>query len=404
MGSDATHSISRLAAVAAAALLLLGALAAGAESETGSGFGSETERNRFSFHPSIRVTAVADDNVRLREDDSKGDLGMLFFPRVELGYQGRWFDLGADLGADIRRYVDGDSPSDEFFRMSGFAEVGLMPGLTFRLSDAFAPTPVELGKPEDHSANLVQTNRLVAGFRYWRELPGGREMLLSLQGTRLSSESFAADIGNGTIDENFHADFWEGALLGEIQRLLANRTSVFVRTHLRYRTFDDSSASDFGDLAVLIGVRTHWFGNVDFDVAGGYGLLAFDSGSKNRFLGQANLRYRRSDGTTLRLSFVNRNTADIVGNDFIETTGKIGLERRFGERTAASIDLFLSRIDNEVWDSGANVFGGVEARLRRQLWRRTQLELTYRYWDNGGDYGRDDFSQNQVSLSFSYRR
>jgi hypothetical protein len=397
---DATHSISRLAA----ALLLLVGFAAGAESESGGGFGSETDRNRFSFHPSIRVTTAADSNVRLREDDSEGDIGMFFFPRVELGYQGSWFDLGADLGADIRRYVDSDSPSDEFFRTSGFAEVGLISGLTFRLSDAFVPTPVELGRPEDHSANLVQTNRIVAGFRYWRELPGGREMRLSLQGTRHSSESFAADIGNGTIDENFHADFWEGALLAEVQRLLANRTSVFARTHLRYRTFDDSSASDFGDLAVLIGVRTHWFRNVDFDFAGGYGLLAFDSGSKHRFLGQANLRYRRSDGTILRLSVANRNTADIVGNDFIETTGKIGLERRFGERTAASVDLFLSRIDNEVWDSGANVFGGVEASFRRQLWRRTQLELAYRYWDNGGDYGRDDFSQHQVSLIFSYRR
>jgi hypothetical protein len=404
MGCDATHSIWRPAAAAAAALLLLGAPAAGSESESGSGSGSETERNRFSFHPSIQVTAVVDDNVRLREDDSEGDLGVFFFPRVELGYQGHWFNLGADLGADIRRYVDGASPSDEFFRMSGFAEVGLLPGLTFQISDAFAPTPVDLGKPEDHSANLVQTNRLVARFRYWRELPGGREMLLSLQGTRLSSESFATDIGNGVIDDDFHADFWEGALLGEVQSPLSDRTSAFLRTHLRYRTFDDSSVSDFGDLAILLGLRTHWFGNVDFDVAGGYGLLAFDSGSKNRFLGQANLRYRIADGTTLRLSFVNRNTADIVGNDFVETTGKIGLERRFGERTAASIDLFLSRINNEVWDSGANLFGGAEARVRRQLSRRTQLELTYRYWDNGGDYSFDDFSPNQLSLVFSYRR
>jgi hypothetical protein len=396
------RSISHLAA--AAALLLFGAPASGSESESRSGSGSETERNRFSFHPSIQVTAVADNNVRLREDDSEADLGVFFFPRIELGYQGHWFNLGADLGADIRRYVDGASPSDEFFRMSGFAEVGLLPGLTFRVSDDFTPTPVELGKPEDHSANLVQTNRLVAKFRYWRELPGDREMLLSLQGTRLISESFAADVGNGVIDDDFHADFWEGALLGEVQSPVLDRTSAFVRTHLRYRTFDDSSASDFGDLAVLLGLRTHWFRNVDFEVAGGYGLIAFDSGSKNRFLGQANLRYRIADGTTVRLSFVNRNTADIAGNDFVESTGTIGVERRFGERTAASIELFLSRINNEVWDSGADLFGGAETRFRRQLSRRTQLELAYRYWNNAGDYSSDDFSQHQVSLVFSYRR
>ena len=117
-----------------------------------------------------------------------------------------------------------------------------------------------------------------------------------------------------------------------------------------------------------------------------------------------NLRYRIADGTTLRLSFVNRNTADIVGNDFVESTGKIGLERRFGERTAASIELFLSRINNEVWDSGANLFGGAESSVRRQLTRRTQLELAYRYWKNAGDHSSDDFSQHQLSLVFTYRR
>jgi hypothetical protein len=402
MRCDARHSVGRLAAAAAAALLL--PVAAGAESESGSGSGSETGRNRFSFHPSIQLTAVADSSVNLREDDSGGDLGVFMFPRVQLGYQGRWFDLGADLGADIRRYVDSDSPSEEFFRVSGHAELGLMPGLTVRFSDAYVPTPVDLGRPEDHAANLVQTNRIVGSLRYWRELPAGREMLFSLQGMRLSSESFAADIGGGIIDDDFHADFWEGALLGEVQSPLYGSPSAFLRTHVRYRTFDDSSVSDFGDFSILLGVRSHWFRNVDFDAAAGYGLIAFDSGSKHRFLGQANLRYRVTDTTTLRLAFVNRNTADIVGNDFVETTGKIGLERRFGERTAASVEAFLSHIDNEVWDTGANVFAGVESRLRRQLTRRTQLELNYRYWNNGGDYGLDDFKQHQVSLVFSYRR
>lgn len=401
MGCDVKHSIRLRAAAVAVALLSLSAPAAG--SESGAGAASETRRNRFSIHPSIQASAVADSSVRLREDDSEGDLGVFLFPRIELGYHGHWFDLGADLGADIRRYVDGDSPSDEFFRVSGFAEVGLVPGLTFHLSDAFTPTPVDLGKPEDHAENLVQTNRIVAKFRYWRELPGEREMVVSLEGTRLSSESFVADVGNGVLDARFHADFWEGALVGEVRSPIWDRTSGFLRTHLRYRSFDDSSASDFGDLAVLLGLRTHWFRNLDFDVAGGYGLLAFDSGSKNRFLGEANLRYRIANGTTLRLSFVNRNTADIVGNDFVETAGKIGLEQRFGERTAASIELFLSRINNEVWDSGADLFGGAEARVRRQLSRRTQLELSYRYWKNAGDYSSDDFSQHQLSLVVSYR-
>ena len=395
------HAIRALSTLAAAAFLLLAPHSADAKL----GSGSESETNRFSFHPSLRIGAMADSNVGLDDDDPDRDLGLSFFPRVELGYQGHWFDLGADLGADIRRYVDRDSPSEEFFRVGGFAEFGLMPGLTLRFSDAYAPTPVDLGKPEDHAANLIQTNRAVTSLRYWHALPGERELLISLQGTRLDSESFSAEMGSGIVDDDFHADFWEGALLAEVQSPLTDGTSVFLRTHARYRSFDDSSASDFGDVAVIVGMRTHWFKNVDFDFSGGYGRLALDSVSnqKNRFLGQANLRYRFPDGTTLRLSFANQNTADIVGNDFVEMTGRIGAERRFGERTSASVEVFFSRFENEIWDTGANLFGGVETRIRRQVTRRTQVELAYRYWDNQGDYEIDDFSQHHIKLLFTYR-
>jgi hypothetical protein len=392
-----------IAGVLAAALLASPVWAA--ETETGRGANSETELTRFSFHPSIEISGVIDDEVELgKDDDVDGDFGFFIVPRVELGYQGPWFDLGADLGADIRQYTRNSSPSDQFYRMSGFAEFGLMPGLTFALSDAWVPTPVDLGLPEDASANLVQSNRASAELSYWRELPAGSEMLLSVQGTYFTTEGFRTEIGPGTYDNDFHADFWEGSVSGEIQRPLFERTSTFMRTKVRYRTFDDQTASDYADIAVLVGIRTHWHRDVDFDIAGGYGYVDFDSGSSNRFVGQANLRYRMPYDTTLRVSAVNRNTVDLVGNDFMETRGEFGLERRFGERTAASVEFFISRFDSDTWSSGSNLYGGVQGEIRRQLTRRTQLALNYRYWDNGGDRRIDDFTQNRVLLTFSYRR
>ena len=54
-----------------------------------------------------------------------------------------------------------------------------MPGLTFALSDAWVPTPVDLGLPEDASANLVQSNRASAELSYWRE----RDYILHRDGT-----------------------------------------------------------------------------------------------------------------------------------------------------------------------------------------------------------------------------
>lgn len=384
------------------AAVLLAAPAARGDLATGSN--PEAESNRVTFHPSIAVSAVADSNVHL-DEDSDGDLGVFVLPRVELGYQGSWFNLGADAGVDVRQYVDGSAPNDVFYRISGFGEVGLMPGLTFALRDAWVPTPVNLGQPEDDSANLVQSNRAVADLSYWRELPAGREMRVSLQGTRFMSDSFRTQVQQGVWDNNFRADFWEGAAVGEVQSPLFEGTSGFIRTHARYRTFDDSAASDFMDFAFLLGIRTHWHRDVDFDVAAGYGLVDFEHASlTHRILAQANLRYRMPAGTTLRVSFVNRNTADIVGNDFLETRGSIGLEKRFGERTAASAEFFVARYDNQDWDEGADLYGGAVAEVRRQLSRRVQIALQYRYWENGGGYSSDDFTQHRALLTISYRR
>lgn len=364
---------------------------------------AEPEEYRFSFHPSVRVTSIADDNVDL-EEGGDGDVGMSIFPRIEMGVQGRYLHMGADLGVDVRRYLQDSSPNDIFMRFGGFAELGILPGLTVRLSEAYAPTPVELGRPLDHSANLVQTNRFAASVRYWTESAQGGELSLAFLATRLTSQGFSTDVGGGVIDDDFHADFWEGAFLTEFNTPLTDTLSGFVRFHTRVRSFDESSASDFGDIALMMGISTQWWGRVDFDAAVGYGRIIFDEEKKNRFIGEANLRYRVSDGTTLRLAFDQRNTSDIAGNDFTESTGRVDLERRFGERTAASLALFITRTNNETWKAGANLFGGVEARVRRQITRRTQLELMLRHWDNAGDYSADDFGQNQISLVFSYRR
>ena len=371
----------------------------------GLGGGTETEQNRFSWHPSITTSMAADDNTQLEKSDSKSDLGFFITPRIELAYQGHWFDLGADLGADIRRYIDRSSPSDEFYRLTGWAELGVLPGFTMRFSNAYVPSAVDLASPAEHSANLVQTNRTVADLRFWSEVPGDGEITLSALGTRFFSESFAAQVGGAVFDDGFRSDFWEGSLAGEYQSPLVERLSGFVRTQVRFRSFDDKSIDDFGDLAVVVGIRTDWFENVEFEMSGGYGLVGFYLGDRNHgFVGDLNLRYHVRNGTVLRLSFQNQNVFDIIGNAFTEATGRIGIEHRFGERTAAEVAVFGSRLDNQSWDSGVNFYAGVDANIRRQLTRRTQLEIAYRYWHNAGEYSSDDFSQNQLMLTLSYRR
>jgi hypothetical protein len=378
---------------------LLGAHAAVADGAAG-----EPEETRFSAHTSIRVSTLVDDNVHLEGNNGDTDIGATLFPRVELGLHSRSLHMGADLGIDLRGYSKSSSPNEAFLRLGGFAELGLLPGLTVRVSDAYAPTPVDLGKPLDHSANLVQTNRLAMSIRKWSEMPNDREVSLALQVSRHTSEGFTTDIGNGETIDDFHADFWEYAAIGEFHTPVTENMSGFLRANTRWRSFDDSEVSNFADISVLVGISTQWWESVDFEAAIGIGRLAFEDHGQTRFLGEATARYRISDGTTLRLNLYQRNTADIVGNEFTESTGRFDIERRFGERLEASLGLFITRLYDDSWNEGSNLFGGVEATMRYQTTRRTQLELMYRHWNNAGNYDSDNFRENMLSLSFTYRR
>jgi hypothetical protein len=96
-------------------------------------------------------------------------------------------------------------------------------------------------------------------------------------------------------------------------------------------------------------------------------------------------------------------TPNLAGEDAMESTGEIGVEKRFGAATAASLRLFVTRFDGEVGSDAANLFGGTELRIRRQVTRYLQLALSYRYWHNRGGYDLDDFSRNRIALELDFR-
>ena len=163
--------------------------------------------------------------------------------------------------------------------------------------------------------------------------------------------------------------------------------------------------SDFVDVFGLGGIRSRGLRNLEISLAGGYGLVEYlDQGSTQRFLGDGRILARLPRGWTTHLNVHNKFTADLTGRDYVETTGKIGVEKRLGPRTEFMVEGFLTHFDGDSFDEESNLFGGVRARVRRQLTRRMQLALTYRHWNNGGDQSIDDFHQNRLSLMLSYRR
>ena len=140
------------------------------------------------------------------------------------------------------------------------------------------------------------------------------------------------------------------------------------------------------------------------DAAGGYGLLDLSGGgSEARILGRASLSIRRPGGWRYHAAFHNEFTVDVAGNDFVDTTGRLGVEKYFGERTAVSLVGFVSQLESDSTSPSYNLFGGGEVKIRRALSRRFQGSLGYRFWENGGSYGVDNMSQSRLMLTLTYR-
>jgi len=370
---------------------------------------AEEEESRFTYHPSLLITLIGDDDPYLEERPSEGTFGAWVAPNLELGYRADFYELRADLGADIRPYAGASDLSEEFYRAILEGEIGLVPGLSLRVANAFKPQFERVSSPADETRNLQQTNQLDTEIRYWKELPGRRELLMAARGTYFVGEDFNAqlftDNGAPLVHADFEPDHWEGAGKLELQAPFGERSSLYARSEFEFRSYSEAEVPDRGEFAILFGARSRFIRNLEIDVSAGYGMVAFKSNDDlHRFVGEGRFRYRLPDGWALRASGANRFVTDLAGNVFVETTGRIGIEKHFGEMITASVAAFISRLENNAWNLSKNLFGGAEFRIQSRIGRHTSVALTYRYWDNAGNFSMDDFDQNRVALEFFYRR
>jgi hypothetical protein len=362
----------------------------------------------FTWRPSFQIRGVLTDNIGLTDSDTDSDFGYFAAPRVEAAYRESAYELEFDGSVDVRRYTDDTKIDETFYRVFTAGEVGILPGLTARLSNAYTPHVEQLGRPDDDPANMIQSNRAEIEMRYWRELAGARELAVGLVGGRFDTEKFTALVpgsgGTPVLDDGFRADFWESAGYVEFQNPFGEQHAGYARALVRQRSFDEESDADHVEASGVVGFRTHLEQGLEFDVAGGWGWVDFhDGGDESQVLARADLKLRRADGWRFNLGFHHELTVDITGEDFTDTTGRLGVEKYFGKRTAASVTGFISRLDSDATDPSENLFGGVEVNLRRQLSRRVMVSLSYRYWDNAGDFDSDDFDQSRVVLGLTYR-
>ena len=368
----------------------------------------EGAERRFTWRPSFETRSVLTDNAFLTSNDKDTDLGVWLQPRLELDYRVPAARLGADLGAQVPRYLDHSSLNDAYWRTNVYGEAGLWPGLSVRLSDAFTPAPIALGVPDDSTTNLAQTNRAQGELRYWRELPGGREMTVSVHGARFDGEKVEALVpdsnGDPVPDSSFRPDFSEGGGFAELRNPFGEDHALLLRGGTRYRSFDSLSEGEYLDAEGTLGFESRLPAGFDLALAGGFGWLDPRGGSgEPQALGRAQLGWQNASGLRVQLGFHHAIASDLVGNDFIDTSGRLTIEKYFGLQTSATLTAFVSQLDAQSAHPAHNLFGGAEVVLRRQLSRSFQVSVSYRYWENDGGFETDDFRQNQASVAFSYR-
>jgi hypothetical protein len=380
----------------------LAALAAAALAGPAPDAAAEGEPDLFTLRPSLSSTFVADDNPELERSGGDATVGAWLRPRVQVDYRAPYVDLGADLGVDVRRYAGYDSSlSDEFGRVSGWADLKLVPGVGLRIANAWVPRALRLGRPDDEGENLVQTNHLEGLLRHWRSLPGERELEIGVQGSYFVSEDFAEAVGGG-VDQDFRANHVGGLGYVELQTPLGQRVKGFLRAQAGYRALQDAPDADHADVGGSLGLRVPFGDGSSFEVGGGAGWLRFTGlDDRPRALGRTALRLRLPGDFQSTLGVTHLLSANLEGRTVQETEARIEIERYFGRRTAAAVALFGTRYDDATLGD-VDLFGGGEARVRYQITRATQIVVRYRHWTNAGHFGADDFAQNRTTLELRF--
>ena len=363
----------------------------------------------FWWSPTFRFTSVVDDNVYSTKTNTSGDVGFWIAPRVELGYGSPALEVGADVGVDVRQYLDEHrAASDVLVRAEGFAELGLTRGLSLRVANAYLPHTVVLGLPEDDTLNTVQANRADASLNWSRDLASGSAFTVGLVGTSFLSESYSEAVpaagGGFTIDPNFRGDYLQGLVFAQLDSKISERTRLWARTQASYRDFTEFSSADHTNLSLLIGVDSERWLGLELEAAVGGGSVFFNGlGTALRAVGRLRALRRFENGLSIWLGARYLHSPDLTGGEVDESRGEIGFEQRFGSATALRVRGFITYYDAPLVGGGSNLFGGGEFSLRRQLSRRIQIGLVYRHWTNGGSFSADDFSQNRVGLELGFR-
>ena len=183
-------------------------------------------------------------------------------PRLELDYRTPAAKLGADLGAEVPRYLDHTSLNDVYWRTRVHGEAGIWPGLSARASRMRTRRePIALGAPDDSTTNLAQTNR--AGRRApllaraaGRSRADARRLGRALRRPEGRARSCRDRAASRSRIRSFRPDFSEGGGFAELRNPLGEDHALVLRGGSRYRSFDSLSQGEYLDAEGTLGLES----------------------------------------------------------------------------------------------------------------------------------------------------
>jgi hypothetical protein len=351
---------------------------------------------RVRVNASFDLRETYDNNAFLFRRSRVEDFITNISPMISASYRGPRLAIDLESGASFYIYGRNENLDDQFFHQRFRLEYKLGPRLSLEAENLYTYVTETIGRPDDLTSNLVQSNSWRVGPIFRSDL-GGRsraEIKASYGGTNYIHGDF-----NGGQDP----DFGEARASLYLDRELTERVLVYTTQEFTRRDFAEVGDATFSGLLSEAGLRWRIGRTVSVDLSGGYQWLRFDKvGTESGNIIDVAIHYTPTFRTRFTAGYSQLFTSDVLGKVFKQDRVSLEVERQIGPRTLLQLTSFYSQLElRKASPSDDNFFGG-GVRLDHKLRRHLHLTSEWNWWQNAGALNTDDYERMRGMMGLKY--
>ncbi len=354
------------------------------------------QAGRVQVNGSFELRETYDNNAYLERRGKVGDFFTTMAPLVTLSYRGNRTDFDSESGASFFVYGKNEDLNGQFFHERAVMEYRLTPHLSLKAEDLFTYANEMVGRPEDISTNLVQSNSWWVGPVLRSDIGSrshARMELLYGQTHFLGENSEDADLPN----------FGESRANVYLDREMTERILVYTSQEFTSREYNADSTASFNGLLSQIGMRLRLGRRFSVNLSGGYNWIKFDDfGNQNGSVIETSITYTPNHRTSATVGYDQIFTSDVFGNIFRQNRAHLGLERQLSPRSLLRLSSFYTLFDDGGSASPDNNYFGGDLSVEHKLRPRTSIITGVGYRQNAGTLETDDFEGLRATIGIRY--